>query len=136
MKRGSGPARDSARWRKEVAHARERLHRGFLAALAHAGLFFFGATISALARPLPGTTWAMVLAVGAGLAFLGWLTRKGWVIAPLLLLAAALGPFLHSLLVRPGLTLNLAAIIFAWFYFEAVRAALALRKRLGAPAVE
>jgi len=136
MKKASGPARTSVRWRKEVEQARERLHRGFLAALAHAGLFLFGATITALRSPLPGSTWAIVLGAGAGLSLLGWLTRRGFVAAPLLLLVAALGPFLHSLIFRPGLSLNLAAIIFAWFYLEGLRGALALRRRLNAPAME
>jgi hypothetical protein len=135
MKRASGPARSSARWRKEVDRARERLDRGFLAALVHGGLLLLGAGWMALRSPPPAATWAMLLGVAGALALLGWLTKKGYRIAPALLLAGVIGPFLHSLVFRPGLHVSLAAIVFAWFYFEGLRGTLALR-RLGAPAQE
>jgi hypothetical protein len=136
VKKASGPAKASARWRKEVEEARERVHRGFLAALAHAGLFVGVAAIVGLGSPLPGDVWRRVVAIAVVLGILGWLVKRGVALAALLLLVGSVGAFVGILVVRPGLSLYLASIVFAWFYFDALRGALALKRRLHAPAME
>lgn len=136
MKQPKGPAKDSAQWRKEVARARERLRRGWLAALVHGGLFPVALALVAMGSPAAGEEWLRALGTAAGIIFLGWLMRRGWTLAALLLLAGSLAAFFGQLVLDPGLRLSLASIVFAWFYFEGVRGAMALSRRLHAPAVE
>lgn len=136
MKRAKGPAKTSARWKKEVARARERVRRGWIAAAAHGGLFLVALALVSVGSPAPGDAWARAGGIAVLLFVLAWLLRRGSVAAALLLFVGAVGTFAYQLVVNPGLHLNLASIIFAWFYFEALRGALALSRRLHAPTIE
>lgn len=136
MKKGKGPARTSAQWRKEVAIARDRLRKGWLAALAHGGMYVLAVVLVSVRQPMGGEAWGVSVGVAAVLAGLGWLVKRGVAVAALILLAGSLVVFLVTLVRSDGLHLNLTGIVFAWFYLEALRGALALSRRLHAPASE
>jgi hypothetical protein len=135
-KRASGPARTSAQWRKEVARAREHLRRGYLAAAVQAGLYLLPALLAGIGTPMAARGWNVVLPVAAALLVVGYLARRGWVLAAAFLLAAALAGFVVPLVEGRGLHLEMLSLVLAWFHFQAVRASLALRNRLHASALE
>jgi hypothetical protein len=136
VKRAKGPAKASAQWKKEVARARERVRRGWIAAIAHGGLFLIALALVSVGSPAPGEAWARAGGIAAVLFVLAWLLRRGSVVAALLLFVGAVGTFIYQLVANPGLHLNLASILFAWFYFEGLRGTLALSRRLHAPTIE
>lgn len=136
MRKASGPAKQSARWRKEVAQARNDLQQGLLAAAAHAGLYVLPTLLAGIGAPILSRDWPTVLAVTTLLLGLGYLMRRGMPAAALLLLVAAPVGFAAPLVQGHGLSLEMGGLIAAWFYFQGLRATLALRRRLHAPAVE
>ncbi len=136
MKRASGPAKSSAQWRKEVARARRKLHRGLLASAAHAAIYLLPALLAGIGAPVVPRGWGVVMGLTVALLVLGGLARMGSAAAAFVLMAGALASFVVPLVQGRGLTLEMVGLIFAWFYFEALRAALALKRRLHAPALE
>lgn len=136
MKRASGPAKSSAQWRKEVARARRKLHRGLLASAGHAAVYLLPALLAGIGAPVVPRGWTLVLGITVALLVLGGLTRMGSAAAAFVLMAGALASFVVPLAQGRGLSLEMVGLIFAWFYFEALRATLALKRRLHAPALE
>ncbi len=136
MKRASGPAKTSAQWRKEVARARRKLHRGMVASAVHAAVYLLPALLAGIGAPVVPRGWGVVLWITVVLLILGGLTRMGSAAAAFVLMTGALASFAVPLVQGHGLSLEMVGLVFAWFYFEALRAALALKRRLHAPAIE